>query len=949
MRFTDPLYLLLLIPVAYGLFWTYRRTGGMMKGRKRLAFGIRFVLASLLILALAGPQLYRPNVGTCTVFVLDRSDSIRDVDRRKQETFVKEALKSLNDDDVAAVVVFGKNSNIDIAPSKLSGLPKLTAIADPSASDLAAAIRLASATFPDGKAKRIVVLSDGNETNGDAADAATVAAADGIQIDHVALGSVQEDAEVAVLSTEVPNETRVDQPFDVRVVATATKATRGELVLDRDGQIVARQPVQLNPGSNTFVIAQRLERPGFARYRATIQAEADRDNRNNVGAGFVSIKGKPKVLILQQKPEITALARALNEQGIDTDLRGPGGMPARPESFQAYDAVIFNDINAATMTPTQMKMMQSAIRDSGIGFAMIGGENSFLPGGWYGTPIAEALPVDLNIRQRKNFPSTTILVVADTSGSMGMIEDGVPKVKLAAKAAEQTVLLLSPMDRVGVAGSTDAIEFCAPIQKLTDKQAVINQIRKLDVGGGGIYIKPSLEFARKHLNNENTQVRHLILLADGQDCDLIDGCIPYVTAMRGEKITTSVVSIGDGQFVPFLKQLAAAGGGRFYLATKASQLPAIFTQDAAVMSRSAIEEGAFFPKVMMGEEVTRGIDPGAFPALLAYCLADSRPIARTGMRTGKDDPLLASWQYGLGTSLAFTSDAQPRWAQRWTTWSGFSTFWAQAVRSISRRATSNQYQIEAIQEGTKGKITMRATDPNGNPMNNLPAKVRVASPSGNAQELTLSQVAPGEYVGTFEASEIGSYIVTVAENDAQGVRVNASGFSVPYPPEYRYSRPNLPLLSGLSTVTEGKELKTPAEALRPVESPGSSLTELWALCVLLAALLLPLDIAARRIALPVGEILAKALAWIRAKSLKARAPTETEAAIGRLQSAKQRVAKRSDAPSATVSSSDSSSSASSPAAKADEKPAPRPAASVGGSAAGSKLLEKKRKRDSGEE
>lgn len=943
MRFTDPIYLLLLIPAIAGLVWTFKRTSGMMRGRKRLAFGIRFVLVSLIVLALAGPQLYRPNVGLCTVFVLDRSDSIRDADRRKQEEFVKQALKQLGTDDVAAVVVFGKNSNIDIAPSKFSQLPKLTAVADPSASDLAAAIRLASATFPDGKAKRIVILSDGNETNGDAADAATVAAADNIQIDYVPLGTVAQEAEVAVVSTEVPNETRVDQPFDVRVVATSTRATRGELILDRDGEIVARQPIQIDAGSNTYVVPQRLERQGFARYRATIQAEADRDNRNNIGAGFVSIHGKPRILVLQQKPQITALSQALREQGIDVELRGPGGMPSRAESLQGYDAVIFNDINAATMTPSQMKMLQSAIRDSGIGFAMVGGENSFLPGGWYGTPVAEVLPVDLNIRQRKNFPSTTILIVSDTSGSMGMIEDGVPKVKLAAKAAEQTVLLLSPMDRVGVAGSTDAIEFCAPIQKLTDKQAVINQIRKLDVGGGGIYVKPSLEFANKHLSNENTQVRHLILLADGQDCDLIEGCLPYAATMRANKITISVVSIGDGEFVPFLKQLAAVAGGRFYLATKASQLPAIFTQDAAVMSRSAIEEGAFFPKVMVGEEITRGIDPSSFPALYAYCLSDSRPLARVGMRTAKDDPLLASWQYGLGTSIAFTSDAQPRWAQRWTSWTGFSTFWAQAVRSITRRATNNRYQVEAVQDGTKGKITLRASDPTGNPMNNIPAKVRVASPSGESQEVTLNQVGPGEYAGSFEASEIGSYIVTVAEEDAQGVRVNASGFSVPYPPEYRYSRPNLPLLSGVSAVTGGKELKEPGESTRAVSNPGSSLTELWTLCVLLAALLLPIDIAVRRIALPIGEIVSKALSWLRARRVqREKAAQETEVAIGRLQSAKQRVSQRSEAPERVQSNVDTAGSANSKSTP--EANSSRPTISTG-SAAGSKLLEKKRKRD----
>src|SRR4029079_854769 len=117
--------------------------------------------------------------------------------------------------------------------------------------------------------------------------------------------------------------------------------------------------------------------------------------------------------------------------GLDVVLSGPGQVPVHPEDFQQYDAIIFNDFNANSLTEGQMQLIQAAIRDSGVGFAMVGGENSFLPGGYYATPIAEALPVDLNIKQRKEFPSTSILIVVDASGSMGMLEDGIPKIRLA--------------------------------------------------------------------------------------------------------------------------------------------------------------------------------------------------------------------------------------------------------------------------------------------------------------------------------------------------------------------------------------------------------------------------------------------------------------------------------------------------------------------------------------
>ncbi|HXH60287.1 MAG TPA: VWA domain-containing protein, partial [Fimbriimonadaceae bacterium] len=529
--------------------------------------------------------------------------------------------------------------------------------------------------------------------------------------------------------------------------------------------------------------------------------------------------------------------------------------------------------------------MESAVKDSGIGLAMIGGENSFLPGGWYGTTVADALPVDLNIRQRKSFPSTTVLIVIDTSGSMGMPEDGVPKYKLAIQAAQRTAELLSPLDRIGVAGSTDDIEYVAPIARLTNKQAVLNNIGKLRPGGGGVYAEPSMQFAARELGKETTKVRHLIFLADGSDTDLYGKSQEIVSQMRKERITTTVVAIGAGKDVPWLKQLAATGGGQFHLADKASKLPQIFTQDVAVMSRSAIEEGAFFPQPAIGEQILTGIDPGSIPALYAYCLTDLRPLARLGMRSPKSDPILATWQYGLGTSLAFTSDAKSQWARQWVPWSGFAQFWAQAVREVSRRATRNDYQVEVKPNGGSGEITVHAYDRLGNPLVSNETNVRVSTPSGESRDVKLTQEAPGVFKGRFPAEELGSYIVSVAEKGAGGeTRVSSSGFSIPYPPEYQYQALNSPLLEGMASVTGGESLTKPIDALREVPHPGFSIRDLWLQFLLLAAVLLPFDIGVRRLALPLAEMWSKLVALVRKRR---KAPEQVaDARIARLRTAK---------------------------------------------------------------
>ncbi len=883
MRFVEPLYGLLFLPLGAALFLSWRYVAGMTLARKRVAFAIRAVVATLLVLALMGPQSVRPNTGLATVFVVDRSDSVSDADKARSEKFVQEAIEGLGPDDLAGVVTFGSQPMIESVPGGKRSVSTIASKTEGSGSQLAAAMRLAAAIFPEGKSRRIVVLSDGNETSGDAIEAVQTLAMDKVQVDFLPLGGEQERAEATILDMQAPSARSADEPFELRMVVESSVAQDGTIVIDRDGTVVSRVPVKLDEGKNSVVISQKLTDPGFFRYRATLEVGQDTDNRNNLGAAFVAVKGKPKVLVVQGDTSRTELARALQEQGISVELAGPGGAMTRPEDFQPFDAVVFNDFNASLMTERQMGIVRAAVRDTGVGFMMVGGENSFLPGGWYGTPVADVLPVDLNVRQRKSFPSTTVMIVVDTSGSMSMVEDGVVKLDLAAMAAVRTAELLSANDRIGVAGSTDFFDLVAPIQKLTDKERVIAQIKRLAPGGGGIYAESSVNYAKQMLEADDSKVRHFILLADGADCDQYGASLALAADMRAKKITTTAVAIGDGKDVPFLKQLAAVGGGRFYLADKASKLPQIFTQDVSLMSRSAIEEGAFVPKSIAGEEVLRGID--SVPPLLAYCISDARPLAKVGMVTEKDDPLLATWQYGLGTSMAFTSDAQNRWARQWVNWEGFGQFWSQAVRALSRKSTLNNYSLEVEPSGGKGRISLLATDAGGNPVTAPELTVRVSSPSGEAEDVSLIQDAPGQFSGEFDADELGSYIVSVTEPGSAGeTRVASSGFAIPYPPEYRQYRTNMPLLSQMAETSGGKEISDPKEALRAIANPGTSVTDLWTWFLLAAALVFPLDVAMRRIALPLPEMLAA----VRRFFTREARPRE-ETTMGRLSSAKQKV------------------------------------------------------------
>ena len=329
MHFSDPIYLLLLLPALGWMLFVARGMHGMARARRRVAVALRVALVTLIVLALAGLQTARMNRGITTIFVMDRSGSMSAAEIGAAEAFVKKSLEALGTDDKAGLVTFGKNPVVDVNTGSLRSLGRIYANPDPSATDLAAAIRLASATFSDGTARRLVVLSDGNETVGDAAQAAQAAAMDGIQIDVVKPdAAARGGAEVVLSDVETPEQVTKGEPFQIRVLADATAATTGVIRVDRDGVPVARMPVNLSKGQNAFVMSQQAEAPGFYKYRAVLETEGDTDARNNVGMGFVGVKGRPRILLLEGAPGASlALAKAIQAHDMDVTRGGAGAVP----------------------------------------------------------------------------------------------------------------------------------------------------------------------------------------------------------------------------------------------------------------------------------------------------------------------------------------------------------------------------------------------------------------------------------------------------------------------------------------------------------------------------------------------------------------------------------------------------------------------------------------------
>jgi uncharacterized membrane protein len=401
----------------------------------------------------------------------------------------------------------------------------------------------------------------------------------------------------------------------------------------------------------------------------------------------------------------------LEAAGLEVDRVTPTALPSDLAALSNYASVVLVNVNAKDLTERKMLALQSYVRDLGGGLVVVGGPESYGMGGYFQTPLEAALPVEMQIKDQERFPSVSIVIVIDRSGSMGMDEGGVTKIQLAGEAAVRVVELLNDFDEITVLPVDTQVTGAIGPLPAGERELAINQIRQMGAGGGGIYVRTGLEAAAEALAQSSSQVKHIIVLADGSDSEQKEGVPQLLDALTAEGVTVSMVSIGQGSDTPWLQQMAERGNGRFHLTDRAANLPQIFTQETTAIQRSYLIEERFFPNLVSGSPILAGIT--AVPPLYGYVGTSPKTTAQVILDTHQGDPLLAAWQYGLGRSVAWTSDATGRWGREWVQWSGYPAFWAQAVRwTIDQSRDSNVETNVALNGGT-ARLTVDARSNDG--------------------------------------------------------------------------------------------------------------------------------------------------------------------------------------------------------------------------------------------
>ncbi len=876
-RFETPGYLVLLALVPLLVLFSLRSLSGLGRWRQSLAILTRCAVVAAAVLALAGAQRVRVTKDLHVIFVADVSNSIPAEQRAAHFDVLRRAEQSLDPQrDKFGVITFNGESSVEQMPDTGLGITQLSTPPRPDQTNIAAALRMAAALFTSDAARRVVLISDGNENVGNALEEADQFRAAGVPIDVIPV-QYEHGYEVVFDRLSAPPTATADETVNLQMVLRSQQRVRGRVLLYHNEQLVdldagagSGYPVELEPGPNRFQVPIPLRYADTHRFRAVFEpddAAQDTITGNNEGRAFTVVSGQGKVLILTtpaDRQSATILAQALEREKLICDVSLIGEQTLDQLTLLNYSLVVLSNVARNNLTEEEERALTVWVRELGGGFVMVGGDESFGAGGWLGSPVEEIMPVTFDIKTKRQMPKGALVLV--------MHACEIPQGNYwGERVAIESVKTLSSRDMVGVLqyawhGGEQGY-WAVPYREVGDKVEVVGLIKKMQMGDMPDFDAVMRAGVDALAADRSVSARHMIVISDFDPAPPSDALLKK---MQDHKITCSTVAIGFGGHpidVNKATMMAQVTGGKYYATNDPQKLPQIFIKEAQVVRRSLINEVRFQPRKVPGfSPVVAGVDE-ALPTLDGYVLSSARPLAQVPIvRNTEDgpDPILAHWQVGLGKTVAFTSGMWPRWGTEWAAWPGFSKLWAQIARWASRQSPGADFNVSVSAEGGRARIRVDALDKNAAAINFMTLEGTLIRPNQQSQALRLTQTGPGVYESDFDARDAGSYVVNLrrySNRPDEPPLMLQTGLSIAYSPELRELRANEPYLTEIAQRSAAGRVLPPGNTPAVFDRAGLPRAEarrsIWEDLIRLMLALFLLDVAIRRVAVNPAELVRK--------------------------------------------------------------------------------------------
>ena len=716
MNFASPqaFWFLAILPILWLLAFASR---GEHASRSLLgATALRTLTVLSLVVALAQPQMMLPDQGISVVYAIDISRSvapdflgktqewIRATNERYRPTethfvaFAEQARMFASIDDLSSVLVSRQQHTDDPA-----------AIAQ-GATDIERGLRAALSAFGPFHERRVVLISDGRQTQGDLWRMLPRLQSEKVHV-FTMPAPVATTSDAWVDAIVAPDGVRMQEPVNLIVRVVATAAMPAHVKLTRGKQQIGMTTVTLRPGPNDVAFETMLPKLGMNTLTASVRADADHFADNDNLTEGIWAGPRPRVLYVEGVPESAHyLADALRAHHIEVTVSGPDELIRNRPSMSGFDAIILSDVYQQSLEPLA-DSLEKFVRDSGGGLIFVSGESTFGKQGLAGSRIERLLPVRFE-GKRKRLDLDLVLLIDRSHSMRGR------KLEMAKTAALSTLDMLEERHRLAVVAFDVRAHPVVPLAPVGNKRRAEDSIASI-TASGQTNIFPALAEAQRMLAGSTATTKHIILLSDGitaelptKVSDLPDAAqihaliqkareedlrhegiviprpeapepIPEIGAIEAQvaelnqsNITVSTIAIGEKPNLSLMRNIAAVGRGRSYVAHYDAEIPGLFVSETRRLLGESIVEENFRPVVAHAVASVNGLDFTSGPPLRGIVVSRPKVFSDVLLQGPRQLPLLVTTRYGLGKTAAFLSDAKNRWSSDWIGWAGYGQFWA---------------------------------------------------------------------------------------------------------------------------------------------------------------------------------------------------------------------------------------------------------------------------------
>jgi Ca-activated chloride channel homolog len=832
---------------------------GLPPARTHWSTLIRLFGFAVLVAALAVPRSVRNSETLAVMYVVDLSDSVGDKTSREAIRFVTENVSKKPPKDEAGLVTFGKSAAVELPPRASFPFEALNARIDGGSTNLEQALSLAAAMIPDDRQGRVVLLTDGVETEGSLSRVVADLKARRIAVDVVGV-NYEYKQEVWLERIDLPQSVKQGETYEAAVVLSALEPGNGTLVLRENGNEIAREAVEFTAGKNRFRLPLVMRAPGHYEYTATIELPESVDSlrQNNSVVGTVFLEGKGQTLLVVQDPgkdkDFADLQHAILQNERAVAVMSPVEFPRSPGELQSYDSVIFVNVPCDEFDSIQLQAVRDAVFNLGTGFLMVGGDQSFGAGGYNRTVIEELLPVSLDISEKKVVPKGALAIILHTCE----FPEGNTWGK---RITKQALKVLNKQDEAGVlVYGPQGEDWLFELTSMRDYEKVAPLIQGAEIGDMPSFAN-TMELGFKGLSDSDAATKHMIIISDGDPAAPPD---ELVQKFIDRKISVTMIAIfpHGGIDISVMQSVASLTGGRYYKPSDPNALPSIFIKESKTLKRGVLDEKPFLPQVDMPSPILKGL--GSLPELKGHVVTTPKgraqsilqtpPITAAGTNDTEIDPILAVWQYGFGKAAAFTSDLSTRWGINWINSDQYQPFVGQLLTEISQ--VRRQSFLRVSTEVTGGTLLVTAEDFSADG-GFLEVGARISGPGGKIETVPLKQSGSRRYQTKLPLWGPGRYYVAASATGEGRKDQTFQTAIMPYSAEYLRFRSNPEVLERIAKETGGRQLEVTATAddvYKVDRQPRSSSKPVFDWLLTGLAGLLLLDVALRRVQLDWNSI-----------------------------------------------------------------------------------------------